>query len=237
MSIAGVGESVAERLGDTSQKAADDILARVGDVDNRLRTVGENLLSRIGGTGRRSDRANSDFSEFRRRGDRRPRRPGGDAPCRREPSLHETPLALTPTTSLAASTEAARGRSRRSRDMAKRLPISSPKLRWRCPARSATMATNLVGRIGASNAEAIEAIRTHRRLRRRSPSRRPPPRPATPSRPTRTTVVNRVSASSAEAAADAAHARRYVAPAYRRPPKRSTRTATRSPPSSARRRP
>ena len=51
VSIAGIGESLAERLADTSLKAVGDILARVGDVDNRFRAIGENLLHRMGERG------------------------------------------------------------------------------------------------------------------------------------------------------------------------------------------
>ena len=45
VSMAAVGESLAERLANTSQKAASDIVTRVGEVDTRLKTVGDNLLS------------------------------------------------------------------------------------------------------------------------------------------------------------------------------------------------
>ena len=36
---------------DTSQKAASDIVARVGEIDNGFKAVGENLLSRLGERG------------------------------------------------------------------------------------------------------------------------------------------------------------------------------------------
>ena len=46
VSIAAVGESLADRLANTSQKAAGDIVSRGGEVDNRLKAVGDSLLSR-----------------------------------------------------------------------------------------------------------------------------------------------------------------------------------------------
>src|ERR1700727_3975000 len=48
VSIAAVGESLADRVANTSQRAAGDILSRVGEVDNRLKAVGDSLLTRLG---------------------------------------------------------------------------------------------------------------------------------------------------------------------------------------------
>ncbi|MGA7199908.1 MAG: hypothetical protein WBY97_22850, partial [Roseiarcus sp.] len=49
ISIAGVGESVAARLADTSRKTADDILERVGDIDDRVKSAANALLFDMAG--------------------------------------------------------------------------------------------------------------------------------------------------------------------------------------------
>src|SRR5208283_1898176 len=47
VSIVGVGESLAARLRETSRQTADDIVARVEQVDGRVKTAGEALLAEV----------------------------------------------------------------------------------------------------------------------------------------------------------------------------------------------
>ena len=51
MSIAGVGDSLAARLVETGQRTADDMLARVEDIDGRVKAVGDTLVAGIDARG------------------------------------------------------------------------------------------------------------------------------------------------------------------------------------------
>src|SRR5208283_578426 len=51
VSIAGVGDSLAARLVETGRRTADDLVARVGDIDGRVKAVGEALLAGVDARG------------------------------------------------------------------------------------------------------------------------------------------------------------------------------------------